>query len=57
MLADWQLIKLVDPEKSKAPECPLSKIKVLSSKDKDTWELVQKYHVGRRKPETPTEAE
>jgi hypothetical protein len=50
LLAEWGLIKLVDSEKSKAPVSPLSQIKILPYKDKDDWELVAKYNIGRKIP-------
>ena len=46
LLAEWKLIELVNPEKTKEPTCPLSKIKVLSFKEKNEWLCVQKYAVG-----------
>ena len=48
LLAEWGLVKLVD-DKSKEPVAPLSKIKVLPYKEKDEWELVAKYNLGKKK--------
>lgn len=49
LMAEWGLVTLVDPEKSKEPVAPLSQIKVLSFKEKDEWELVTKYNIGKKR--------
>ena len=49
LMAEWGLVTLVDPEKSKAPVAPLSQIKVLAFKEKDEWDLVTKYNIGKKR--------
>lgn len=49
LISEWGLVKLVDAEKSADPVSPLSQIKVLPHKDKDSWNLVAKYNIGRKK--------
>lgn len=49
LLAEWNLIELVDPNKTKEPVAPLSQIKVLPFRDKDDWELVTKYNIGKKR--------
>ena len=49
LLEEWGLIKLVDPEKSKTNTAPLSQIKIISFKDKNDWQLVTKYSIGKKK--------
>lgn len=49
LLAEWGLLDLVDPEKSKDPVAPISQVKVLPFKEKDQWELVAKYNIGKKK--------
>ena len=49
LMAEWGLVSLIDPKKSAEPVSPLSQIKVLSYKEKDEWELVAKYNIGRKK--------
>jgi hypothetical protein len=49
LMAEWGLVTLLDPVKSKEPVAPLSQIKVLAYKEKDEWELVTKYNIGRKK--------
>jgi hypothetical protein len=48
LLAEWNLITIVEPEKTEAPVTPLSQIKVLSYKEKNDWELVTKYNIGKK---------
>jgi hypothetical protein len=43
LLAEWGLLKLVDPEKSKEPLTSLGQIKILHHDEKKDWNLVQKY--------------
>ena len=49
LLAEWELVELVDPEKSKEPVALISQIKVLPFKEKNDWELVAKYNIGKKK--------
>ena len=49
LLAEWELVELIDPEKSKEPVALISQIKVLPFKEKDQWELVAKYNIGKKK--------
>ena len=49
LIAEWGLVKLVDADKTAEPVSPLSQIKVLPYKDKDKWNLVAKYNIGRKK--------
>jgi hypothetical protein len=48
LLSEWGLVGLVDASRSVDPLAPLSQIKVLPHKDKDQWELVAKYNIGRK---------
>jgi len=49
LLAEWGLVTLVDANKSKEPVAPLSQIKVLPFKEKNDWELVAKYNLGKKR--------
>jgi hypothetical protein len=49
LLAEWGLVSLVMPTKSEDPVAPLSQIKVLPFKEKDEWNLVTKYNIGKKK--------
>jgi hypothetical protein len=48
LLDEWELIELVQPEKTDIPVAPLNQIKILAFKEKDEWELVAKYNIGRK---------
>lgn len=49
LLQDWDLIKVVDSEQIENPKAPMSQIKILPHKEKNDWELVAKYNIGRKK--------
>jgi hypothetical protein len=49
LLEQWGLLKIVRPEYIAEQLAPISQIKILSHKEKDDWELVTKYNIGRRK--------
>ena len=49
LLAEWELIKLVNPQKSSEPVAPFSQVKVITHKEKDEWELVAKYNIGKKR--------
>lgn len=48
LIAEWGLVTLVEPEKSKDPVAPMSQIKIIPYKEKNDWELVTKYNIGRK---------
>ena len=48
LLAEWGLVKLVDPTKAAAPVAEISTIKILPFKEKSNWELIPKYNIGRK---------
>lgn len=48
LIAEWGLVTLVEPAKSKTPYAPLSQIKIIPYKEKDQWQLVTKYSIGRK---------
>jgi hypothetical protein len=52
LLQDWELLKIVDDLKTKEPTVSLSQIKILSFKEKDDWELVAKYNIGKKSQNT-----
>ena len=47
LLADWGLIQVVS-EDSIQDIAPLNQIKVLPYKDKNDWNLEQKYNIGKK---------
>lgn len=51
LLKEWDLIEIVNPSQTESPISPISQIKVLPFKEKDEWELIAKYNIGKKKPE------
>ena len=49
LLAEWELIELVETDKSADPTVPLSQLKILSFKEKDEWNLTPKYNIGNKR--------
>ena len=49
LLAEWELVKLVDPSRSLSPVVPINMIKIIPFKDKEKYELVAKYNIGKTK--------
>jgi len=49
LLEEWNLVNVVDPSQIEDPVAPLSQIKILAYKDKDQWELIPKYSIGKKK--------
>lgn len=48
LLEEWGLCEIVTPFNSNSLFCPYNKIKILSYKEKDEWELVSKYSIGKK---------
>ena len=48
LLEDWELVKVVNKESIKDPIVSLSQIKILSHKEKNDWELIPKYNIGKK---------
>jgi hypothetical protein len=48
LVAEWGLVQLVNPAKTKEPVAPVSHIKIIPFKEKNEWELVVKYNIGRK---------
>lgn len=51
LLSDWGLIEIVNRDTTVDPVAPMSQIKILPYKDKNSWELVAKYNIGKKKRE------
>ena len=49
LLEEWNLVSVVDHSQIEDPVAPLSQIKVLAYRDKDQWELIPKYSIGKKK--------
>lgn len=48
LLSEWGLITIVDKERTKFPVAPMSQIKILPYGEKEDWNLVAKYNIGRK---------
>ena len=48
LLADWNLLEIIDKNKTEEPVTPINQIKIISHKDKSDWELVAKYNIGKK---------
>jgi hypothetical protein len=48
LLEDWGLIEILNPDMCE-DTAPLSQIKVLAFGEKDDWNLVAKYNIGKKK--------
>jgi hypothetical protein len=46
LLQEWGLVKIVKGDTSET--APLNQIKVLSYAEKDEWELIPKYNIGKK---------
>ena len=51
LLAEWGLIKLINPEEISELVVPLNQLKILAFKEKELWELTAKYNIGSKKIE------
>lgn len=47
LLQQWKLLSILEPEKV-VEKCPISQVKILPYKEKDEWELVTKYNIGKK---------
>lgn len=49
LLKEWDLVDVLKEEQTENPVAPISQIKVLPYKEKNDWELVAKYNIGKKK--------
>lgn len=49
LLEDWGLVTIVNPDIMKDKIGALHQIKIIAYKERDDWELVSKYNIGKRK--------
>tara|TARA_R110000824_G_C15128956_1_gene668835 strand:+ start:87 stop:506 length:420 start_codon:yes stop_codon:yes gene_type:complete len=48
LLDEWELLE-IDSDEELEPTISLKQMKILPHKEKGDWELIPKYHIGRRK--------
>ena len=51
LLGEWGLVKIVNPEVMGDLIAPLHQIKIISFREKDDWQLVSKYNIGKKPQE------
>jgi hypothetical protein len=48
LLEEWGLIKILNPQLMTDNIAPLHQIKIISFKEKDDWQLITKYNIGKK---------
>ena len=48
LLEEWGLVKILNPQLLKDNIAPLHQVKIISFKEKDDWELITKYNIGKK---------
>lgn len=49
LMEEWGLLDIVDAKKASDPIVSLAQIKIIPHREKNDWELIPKYHIGKRK--------
>lgn len=49
LLEEWGLLDVVSIDKVAEPQAALSQIKIITFKEKDEWQLVPKYTIGKKR--------
>jgi hypothetical protein len=49
LLEEWGLVEILNPQIMLNNVAPIHQIKIISYKEKDDWELVSKYNMGKKK--------
>ena len=49
LLAEWGLLDIIDKAKASEPVISIKQLKIIPHKEKTQWELIPKYHVGKKK--------
>ena len=48
LLEEWELVEIVDKSFCEEPVASMGQIKIIAHREKDDWELIPKYHIGRK---------
>jgi hypothetical protein len=48
LLEEWGLLKIVNYDILRENMAPIHQIKIISFKEKDDWELIAKYNIGKK---------
>ena len=49
LLEEWGLLTIINPKIMEDNIAPIHQIKIISFKEKDDWELIAKYNIGKKK--------
>jgi hypothetical protein len=49
LLEEWGLLTIMNPKIMEDNVAPIHQIKIISFKEKDDWELIAKYNIGKKK--------
>lgn len=49
LLEEWGLLEVVSKDKVTDPKAPISQVKIISYKEKDNWNLIPKYTIGKKR--------
>ena len=49
LLAEWELIDIVNIERTNDIVAPLNQIKIIAHKEKNEWKLEAKYNIGKKR--------
>tara|TARA_R100000008_G_scaffold52776_1_gene31971 strand:- start:148 stop:546 length:399 start_codon:yes stop_codon:yes gene_type:complete len=48
LLEEWELLEIEEEDFDDLPKASLAQIKIIPHREKDNWELVPKYHIGKK---------
>jgi hypothetical protein len=48
LLEEWGLVKILNPKIIEDNLAPIHQIKIIAFKEKDDWELIPKYNIGKK---------
>ena len=48
LLEEWGLVEIVDDDWECEPAASMGQIKIIPHKEKNEWDLIPKYHIGKR---------
>ncbi len=49
LLEQWELVEVLEEDDALEPKLSLAKLKIIPFKEKGEWELIPKYHIGKKK--------
>jgi hypothetical protein len=49
LLEEWGLLEVISKDKVANPKAPISQVKIISFKEKEDWQLVPKYTIGKKR--------